>query len=150
MKRHNFLAKLHSIYLQISMNYPTLMQITYRIDNGTNNSLGLLLSIYLLFTNFLIQLTSRKVLKNKINTLLLNVTVVKLYDIGMTYILHDIDLSLKQDFLLFIHLLPILILTVLLDDFDSNNLACLLLSPFYNFREAASKLWLDYSPMVSF
>lgn len=107
MKTHNFMAKYIQLYFQISMNYPTLMQISNCVNDGANYFSGLVLSVNFFIAYFLVEFSSRKILKDKIYVFGFRVIVIELDYIWMADIFHNVYLPLKCYLLLFIHLLPI-------------------------------------------
>ncbi len=149
MKTHNFMAKYIQLYFQISMNYPTLMQISNCVNDGANYFSGLVLSVNFFIAYFLVEFSSRKILKDKIYVFGFGVIVIELDYIWMVDIFHNVNFPLKCYLLLFIHLLPRFNEKKLLDYFDCNHLPCLLFSPTDHLCVTPSKLVLHYSPKVS-
>ncbi len=88
------------------MHDAALMKIPYRIDNWADDIPGLFLSVDFLFKNFFIELASREVFEHKVDIFFVRVEVIKLNNIGMADVFHDINLSFEQNLLLFVHLLP--------------------------------------------
>ena len=106
---HNFRAELNIFYLKIPMHNSTLMEVPNCINNRTDNIPGLLLSINFLLHDFLIQLTPCQIFQNQINVLFVSVKVIKLYNIRVADVFHDVDFTLKENLLFFVHFLPYLI-----------------------------------------
>ena len=87
------------------MNDTTLMEIPDGINDRADDISGLLLSIDLLFHNFLIQLSACQILQNKVDILFICIEIIELNNIRMADIFHDIDFPLEQNLLFLIHLL---------------------------------------------
>jgi hypothetical protein len=70
--------------------------------------------------------------------------LVELDDVWVADVFHDMNFSIEQDFLLFVHLLSAIEREVLFDDFDGYHFACFDLSSAYNHGETSSMLRIIY------
>mgnify|MGYP006912545474 FL=1 len=127
-------------YLKIPVHNTALMQIPYRVNDGTDNVSGLLLSVNLFLNDFLIKLSAGQVLQNQVNVLFVWVEVIELDDVGVLDVLHDVDLAFEQNLLLFVHFLSIFYGDVLLYYLDGHRFACLFFSSLNDFRVASSEI----------
>lgn len=116
------------------------MQIPYRVNDGTDNVSGLLLSVNLFLNDFLIKLSTGQVLQNQVNVLFVWVEVIELDDVGVLDVLHDVDLAFEQNLLLFVHFLSIFYGDVLLYYLDGHGFAGLFFSSLNDFRVASSEI----------
>lgn len=88
------------------MHDPALMQIPDRIDDRTYHLPRLLLSVHRLLSDLIVQLSTRKVLQHQVDVFLVGVAIVKLDDVGVTDVAHNVDLPFQQNLLVLVHLLP--------------------------------------------
>ncbi len=105
------------------MHNTTLMQVPDGIDNWADNIPGLLLRIHLLLNDLLIQLTPCEILQHEVDIFLISIKVIKLDNVGMLDVLHDINFPIEQDLFLLVHLLSLFDKNILFDDLDGDGLA---------------------------
>lgn len=72
---------------------------------------------------------------------------IKLDNVGVIDISHDMNFPFKENLLLFIHLLSLIIADVLFNYLDCHHLACFNLASTYHYSKTASALLNIYSPI---
>jgi hypothetical protein len=82
-----------------------LMQISYGINNWTDNIFGLFFGVDLFFHDFLVKLSPAEILEYEVDIFLVGIEVVELNDVRMLDVFHNVDFSFKQYFLLLVHFL---------------------------------------------
>ena len=87
------------------MNDAALMQVSYGIDNWTDDIFGFFLRVNLFFHDFLVKLSPTEILEYEVDIFLVGIEVVELNDVRMLDVFHNVDFSFKQYFLLFVHFL---------------------------------------------
>jgi hypothetical protein len=71
------------------------VEVADGIDDGTDNVSSFFLSVDHLLCYLIVELASREVLKNEVDVLLVREVIVKINDVGVLNVAHDVDLSLE-------------------------------------------------------
>ncbi len=77
------------------MDDAAFVEVADGIDDGTDNVSGFFLSVDHLLCYLIVKLASREVLKNEVDVFLVREVIVKINDVGVLNVAHDVDLSLE-------------------------------------------------------